>query len=391
MVLGQVYTCRISLSTIFRFGLLVFGYLFVIITNSKILNKSMLSLALLNFTLILLAGDIAENPGPANEISSLSVLHLNIRSIRNKLSYIEDTFTDFDVLCFTETHLTEAIETNSLLLPGYSTPYRKDKSAHAGGILIYVSDHLLSEREPNLEIFCDECIWLKVKTNCEKYFLCTLYRQPSSSVDFWEALNRNLETAIDSTNKIIIVGDVNEDQLNERNHKLKDILILNSLKNIITSPTRITDTSSTLIDPIIVDQDQAIIKSDVLPIPNDISDHSATLIILPSELSSNTSYTRTVWNYKRADFDKLNELILNADWSVLNIPNIDEATILFTDTFIDLAKQCIPCSEVTIRPNDKPWYNSEIRHTSKLRNRLRKKAIKSGTTDDWKKLQNTTK
>ncbi len=269
-------------------------------------------------------------------------------------------------------------------MPGYSTPYRKDKSAHAGGILIYVSDHLLSEREPNLEIFCDECIWLKVKTNCEKYFLCTLYRQPSSSVDFWEALNRNLETAIDSTNKIIMVGDVNEDQLNERNHKLKDILILNSLKNIITSPTRITDTSSTLIDPIIVDQDQAIIKSDVLPIPNDISDHSATLIILPSELSSNTSYTRTVWNYKRADFDKLNELILNTDWSVVNIPNLDEATILFTDTFIDLAKQCIPCSEVTIRPNDKPWYNSEIRHTSKLRNRLRKKAIKSGTTDDWK-------
>ncbi len=118
--------------------------------------------------LILLGGDVAENPGPDNLAESLSILHLNIRSIRNKLSYIEDTFVDFDILCFTETHLSDQIDTSSLLLKGYGNPYRRDKSAYSVGILIYVAEHLLSERVQNLEIFWDETIWIKVKTSHEK-------------------------------------------------------------------------------------------------------------------------------------------------------------------------------------------------------------------------------
>ncbi len=72
-----------------------------------------------------------------------------------------------------------------------------------------------------------------------------------SNIEFWELLNSNLELVSDITNNIIIVGDVNEDQLNVQNHKLKDVMIMNSLKNIITSATRETATTSTLLDPII--------------------------------------------------------------------------------------------------------------------------------------------
>ncbi len=208
-------------------------------------------------------------------------------------------------------------------------------------------------------------IWVKISIKNETYILCTVYRPPSSSIEFWDKLNRTLEIAISTSNRIILVGDINEDQLNDQNRKLRNIMNLNSLRNVITSPTRVTDTTSTLIDPILVDQDQPILKSDVLPIPPDISDHKATLVILPHELSSSSSYTRNVWNYKRADFDKLNELIINTDWSILNTGSVDEATQQFTTKFVELSKQCIPLKEVTIRPNDKPWYNSEIRKTSK--------------------------
>ena len=31
---------------------------------------------------------------------SLSIIHLNIRSIRNKIDYIKDSLADFDILCF---------------------------------------------------------------------------------------------------------------------------------------------------------------------------------------------------------------------------------------------------------------------------------------------------
>ena len=54
---------------------------------------------------------------------------------------------------------------------------------------------------------------------------------------------------------------------------------------------------------------------------------------------------------------------------------------------MDLDKSCDPNKEVTIRPGDKPWYDSEIKKFSKLRNRIKSKAIKSSKEFDWTKYK----
>ena len=41
------------------------------------------------FLLVFLAGDVETNPGPATAEQSVSLLHINIRSIRNKLDYVK--------------------------------------------------------------------------------------------------------------------------------------------------------------------------------------------------------------------------------------------------------------------------------------------------------------
>ena len=72
---------------------------------------------------ILFSGDIETNPGPLithkNEADCLSILHLNTRSIRHKLDYIKENFLDFDVLCFTETHLTNDVTNEYVELEGF--------------------------------------------------------------------------------------------------------------------------------------------------------------------------------------------------------------------------------------------------------------------------------
>ena len=56
--------------------------------------------------LLLLSGDIEINPDPNEQSGAcLSIIHQNIRSIRNKFDYIQDHFLDFEIICFTETHL----------------------------------------------------------------------------------------------------------------------------------------------------------------------------------------------------------------------------------------------------------------------------------------------
>ena len=53
-------------------------------------------------TLLLIAFDIEQNPGPPNISADLSILHKNMRSIRNKIDFIKDNFLDFNILCFSE-------------------------------------------------------------------------------------------------------------------------------------------------------------------------------------------------------------------------------------------------------------------------------------------------
>ena len=84
------------------------------------------------------ASDVERNPGPVQTIYDLSIFQLNIKSIRNKIDFIKDTFIDFNILCFTETHLDTNIQTELLNLPNYSEPYRKDRTCHGGGIMIYI-------------------------------------------------------------------------------------------------------------------------------------------------------------------------------------------------------------------------------------------------------------
>ena len=54
---------------------------------------------------------------------------------------------------------------------------------------------------------------------------------------------------------MIVLGDLNEDLLNPNVHGLKDVMILNSLVNVVSDPTRI----NALLDPIIINDDLIII------------------------------------------------------------------------------------------------------------------------------------
>ena len=93
---------------------------------------------LTRFILLLLqAGDIERNPGPSETPQDLSIAHLNIRIIRNKLDYIKDNFLDFDIIGYSETHLDSSVSLDSIILDNFNVPYRKDRSNHGGGLLMY--------------------------------------------------------------------------------------------------------------------------------------------------------------------------------------------------------------------------------------------------------------
>ena len=53
--------------------------------------------------------------------------------------------------------------------------------------------------------------------------------------------------------------------------------------------------------------------------------------------------------------------------------NANEAAGCWTDLFFNVVKDFIPNKIVTVRPNDKPWVNNELKHSIKQHDRLWRK------------------
>ena len=67
----------------------------------------------------------------------ITCCYLNIRSIVNKLSLFQSYVysSDFDVICLTETWLSESVFDQEILPTNYNI-YRKDRPSRGGGVLI---------------------------------------------------------------------------------------------------------------------------------------------------------------------------------------------------------------------------------------------------------------
>ena len=88
--------------------------------------------------------------------------------------------------------------------------------------------------------------------------------------------------------------------------------------DVIKEPTRRTPNPSNLIDPIIVSDTCIILDSGTIPVEIEINDHKATYVFLQIPICLSQCYYRDVWNYKNANYnrlnDHLNDLIRQFDW-----------------------------------------------------------------------------
>ena len=79
-------------------------------------------------------------------LNKLIIAHLNVNSLRNKLEFLKEQIQDnIDILMISETKIDASFPIGQFLLNGYSTPFRLDRNAHGGGILLYVREDIPSK------------------------------------------------------------------------------------------------------------------------------------------------------------------------------------------------------------------------------------------------------
>ena len=155
-------------------------------------------------------------------------------------------------MCFTETHLDQNFPMSDIVLNGFYPPIYKNRTNAGGGVLIFVKSHLVCTERQDLSHPFLEAVWVEIISKKTKYLIGNVYRPPSTTPAFWGLSSAILESPMNSCKHLIILGDFNKDLLNANLHNLKDLILLNNLRNLILEPTRITDTSSTLLDPIFI-------------------------------------------------------------------------------------------------------------------------------------------
>ena len=189
--------------------------------------------------------------------TGFSVFHSNIRSIYNSLHGLKDFTSDYkpSILALSETWLDTSVVVAELTIKGYSL-YRKDRNRHGGGIAVYlksslttqpIGDHIKPTSKSSLE-----SLWIAVSSRnlLSSIVLCVCYRPPSSppaTVDDWFV---EIDQAIPHCKCVIICGDVNVNLLCDGNvsQNFKCQIQTLGLHQIISTPTRITSTSVSLLD-----------------------------------------------------------------------------------------------------------------------------------------------
>ncbi|CAC5412793.1 unnamed protein product [Mytilus coruscus] len=174
-----------------------------------------------------------------------------------------------------------------------------------------------------------------------------------------------LKNALDENNCIICLGDLNKNFMSDLPSNIRDVIFINGLINIIDKATHFDTrtSSSSLLDPILVTDSIPVLDKDTIPIDRCISDHDGTYVTIDCGFSKSRTYIRSIWDYKRGDYDLMKQKVLNTNWENLisDASDVHVAATNFTNTFINIASACIPTRDVTIRCDDKVWFDSNLR------------------------------
>ena len=161
------------------------------------------------------------------------------------------------MLAFSETWLNQSISPDDLLFQSFNRPERKDRVGDShGGVIIYVKEGIYYKRRDDLEIQGIECICIEVANHNKRILFALFYRPPNSNMSYLNDIEDSIALAVDTDiSEITNTGDLN---LNLKflssptRRKIEALCTQFMLFQSITQPTHFTETSSSLIDVILV-------------------------------------------------------------------------------------------------------------------------------------------
>ena len=148
-------------------------------------------------------------------------------------------------------------------------------------------------------------------------------------------------------------------------------------------PTNYTEFSSTIIDLIMVSNIHSVYLSGVGEpfLTQDIIYYCPTYCIFKFKKDISRPFIRKKWLYAKGDYDKFRQIVNDYDWASTYDEDVNLYATNFTNSLLNMAEKCIPSKTVTVRPQNLPWMNNNLRKLMRKRNRLFKKYKKDKSVE----------
>ena len=156
---------------------------------------------------------------------------------------------------------------------------------------------------------------------------------------------------------------------------------------LVREPTRITSRSSTILDQFLTNVPWLTHNVRVTP-PVSLTDHCTIGLDCRFRVARRRAYQRLMWDYKNSDFAFFRDALKRDDFEhCYEHDDINDICNSWTAKFLDIAKKVILNKVVTMRPNDNPWYTSDLRRLKRAKDLSHKQAKNHNTDNHWERFK----
>ena len=299
-----------------------------------------------------------------------TVLVSNTRALSNKVDELHQvaTLNMVNVMCITETWLSQSVPDHAVSIPGFLPIFRNDrKNQDGGGVGIYVKENIPCKQLKEFEQIDVESLWLHLRPhalprNISTILIGVVYHSTANgeaeNVILREHIQRNIDTFLVKypNAMVILVGDFNPISTGLRSDS---ICIPNHLKQLVTFYTRDTGT----LDWFFTNRPHSF---NLRRLPKlGLSDHYTILArptIEPS-CQQGSTYKIQVRQSRASNWREFGSWITTKDWSkIYSAPSCALKYQVFAEELNLAIDTFFPWKTVKKYTLDRPWITAKLKN-----------------------------
>ena len=143
--------------------------------------------------------------------------------------------TPLDIMLLSETKLNNTFPEGQFFIKGYSRPYRLDRTANGGGLILYIREHIPSkiinaDFLPKIGGF-----FIELNLRKSKWLLLCSYNPHKNMIDnHLNAIGRQLDSLSEKYENILLLGDFNSELTED---SMQGFCNIYNLKCLVKEPT----------------------------------------------------------------------------------------------------------------------------------------------------------